>query len=105
MTKSNLGQKGFVWLTLPVTVPHPEQSGQELRREQRQGPWSNAAYWFALSEAPDCFPLQVRTTCPGTALSPVVCPQTCVLTNLIVEIPQWRFASSQVDKNYFVDRN
>lgn len=55
MTKSNLGQKGFVWLTLPVTVPHPEQSGQELRREQRQGPWSNAAYWFALSEAPDCF--------------------------------------------------
>jgi hypothetical protein len=49
MTRSKLGRKGFIWLTLPYCVHRQRKSELELKQvrkqELMQRPWRDVLYW------------------------------------------------------------
>ena len=51
MTRSKLGRKGFIRLTLPHCCSSPRKSGLELKQvrkqELMQRPWRDVLYWLA----------------------------------------------------------
>ena len=51
MTRSKLGRKGFIRLTLPRCCSSPRKSGLELKQvrkqELMQRPWRDVLYWLA----------------------------------------------------------
>ena len=58
-TKTNLEQRGVIWLTRPH-----HSSGTQAgtwRQELKQRPWGNAAYWFVLYSLLNLFSFSMRS--------------------------------------------
>jgi hypothetical protein len=51
MTKKQVGEKGFIWLTITYCCSSPRKSGLELKQvrkqELMQRPWRDILYWLA----------------------------------------------------------
>ena len=65
LTKGNLERKGLFGFHIPITSNHWETSRQELSQKQRQEPGCSVD---CSSQCWACFPIQLRTTCPGVGL-------------------------------------
>jgi hypothetical protein len=70
MSKSNLGEKGFIWLRLPHQSSSLK-SGQKLKRGRNleagadAEAMEDAAYWLAHHGCSACVLREPRTTSPG----------------------------------------
>jgi hypothetical protein len=97
LTKSNLGRKGFIWLSFPDHGPSSGKSGKKLKQREERNAVSWLAFWLASpSSYSASFLIQSRTTCIG------VTPLTVGLTSYVNDQSRpgpYNMPTSQSDGN------
>ena len=105
MTKSQLGRKGFIWLTLPYQHSQSVNEESQYRNPNGAGTWHLERcrghgqmlltdLLFVACSA--CFLIEPRTTSPGM-VAPTVGPQS-----LLMQMP-YRLAYSLIFWRHFLD--
>ena len=94
---SNLGRKGFIWLSFPDHGPSSGKSGKKLKQREERNAVSWLAFWLASpSSYSASFLIQSRTTCIG------VTPLTVGLTSYVNDQSRpgpYNMPTSQSDGN------
>lgn len=101
MTRSNLGGKGFIWLTGHSSSLRKSQSGNSKTwsSKLKQRPWRSAASWLALMcsylscSIQDHLP-RGGIACSGqdsltSIINPKTVPQICIQANLMQGFSYW----------------
>lgn len=92
-------KKERVYFSFQLIVHHEGSLGKNSRRELKQRPWKNSAYWLVSHASFSCSFISTRSTSPGVVSPIVILDLACQL--LIKKMPG-RLASRPIWYKYFI---